>query len=98
MKLEDLIIAVKEENLSKDQLENYRDQMSNVYARMQVEMAELEKNEALFLSRREDKSVAQRKISCILFKCSVSTSPSVRLHLHLKKRVKFLCSQLSILV
>lgn len=49
MTLTELIVAVKEKNLSKDQLENYRDEMSHVYADMQIEMAELEKEEALFM-------------------------------------------------
>jgi len=47
MKLQDLIMAVKEKNLSKDQLENYRDEMSHVYAEMQMELAEVEKEKAL---------------------------------------------------
>ncbi len=64
MKLSELILAVKEKNLDKDQLENYRDQMSHLFAEMQLEMAELEKKEALWMnsSNWEDKSVAQRKI------------------------------------
>jgi hypothetical protein len=64
MRLNDLILAVKEQNLSKDQLENYRDQMSQVYAQMQIEMADLEKSEALFMDKfSTDISVAQRKIA-----------------------------------
>lgn len=47
MKLRELIEAVKEEKLSKDQLENYRDNLSNLYAEMQFELAELEKQKAL---------------------------------------------------
>lgn len=63
MKLSELIIAVKEQNLTKDQLENYRTEMSEIFAEMQIEMADLEKEEALFMSESsQDKSVAQRKI------------------------------------
>lgn len=65
MKLQDLILAVKEKNLDKDQLESYRDQMSQLFAEMQLEMAELEKEEALYLSvthTNEKDSVALRKI------------------------------------
>ena len=63
MKLQDLILAVKEKNLSKDQLEDYRDQMSNLFAQLQLEMAELEKEEAIFMEQKtEQESVAQRKI------------------------------------
>lgn len=48
MQLKDLIVSVKEKNLSKDQLEAYRDQMSHLYAEMQMELATLEKMKAIF--------------------------------------------------
>ena len=63
--LKDLITAVKEKNLSKEQLENYRDEMSHVYAEMQMELAELEKKEALFMDviqTQKDISVASLKV------------------------------------
>lgn len=67
MTLFELIIAVKEKHLSKDQLEDYRDQMSGLFAQMQLEMADLEKAEALFMDAwiGEDHkaSVAQKKIA-----------------------------------
>lgn len=63
MKLQDLIIAVKEQSLTKDQLEGYQSEMSNVYAQMQMEMADLEKDEALFMAKiTPEDSVAQMKI------------------------------------
>ena len=65
--LKDLIVAVKEKNLSKDQLEAYRDQLSSLYADMQLEMADLEKSEALFMDHEQNAtdrpSVAQTKIN-----------------------------------
>ena len=64
MTLTELIVAVKEQNLSKDQLEGYQQQMSEVYAQMQFEMADLEKQEALYMNgKNEDESVANRKIT-----------------------------------
>lgn len=61
--LKDLIVAVKEQNLTKEQLEAYRDQMSHLYADMQMELAILEKTGALFLNNKsEDESVAEWKI------------------------------------
>lgn len=67
MKLSELITAVKEKNLSKDQLENYRDDMSQLFAQMQLEISELEKSEALFLEHQQNAndrpSVAQSKIN-----------------------------------
>jgi hypothetical protein len=64
MKLQDLITAVKERNLTKDQLEAYRNDMSDVFAQMQMEIADLEKEEALFMNGKSDtESVANRKIT-----------------------------------
>ncbi len=53
MKLKELILAVKEKNLTKDQLESYRDEMSHVYADMQFELADVEKEKALFFADNE---------------------------------------------
>lgn len=61
MTLTDLIMAVKEKNLSKDQLEDYRNDMSQVFAEMQLEMAELEKEEAIFMEAT-DTTVARAKV------------------------------------
>lgn len=47
MTLKELITAIKEKNLTKEQLEAYRDDMSHVYAEMQMELAEVEKKKAL---------------------------------------------------
>ena len=65
MKLQDLIMAVKEDRLDKDQLEKYHKSMSEVFADMQMEMAECEKEEALFMAKDfgEKLSVADRKIN-----------------------------------
>ena len=63
MTLKELIIAVKEQNLTKEKLEQYRDAMSHLFADYQLEMADLEKKEALFMNRKTpDDSVAQMKI------------------------------------
>lgn len=63
MKLEELILKVKEQNLDKTALEDYRDQLSSLFAQMQMEMADLEKEEAQFMSTiGDDESVASMKI------------------------------------
>jgi hypothetical protein len=49
MKLLDLIQAVKEKDLDREQLEDYHSQISSLFAQMQLEMADLEKEEALFM-------------------------------------------------
>lgn len=63
MTLQDLIQAVKEEKLTKDQLEAYRDQLSSLFAQMQLEMATLEKEEAIYMGNKSpDNSVAEMKV------------------------------------
>ena len=59
--LKDLIVSVKEKNLSKDQLEGYRDELSGLYAEMNMEMADIEKEEALFMEKT-DTTVARAKV------------------------------------
>lgn len=49
MKLIDLFHAVKEESLTKDQLEHYRNELCSLYAEMKLEFADLEKAEAMYL-------------------------------------------------
>lgn len=61
--LSSLILAVKEKNLSKEKLEDYRDQMSHLFADMQIEMADIEKKEAMYMSIKPNEcSVAEWKI------------------------------------
>lgn len=66
MTLQELMKSVKEEHLSKDDLEKYRDQLSYLYANLQLEMADLEKQEALFMEntteKQENITVARAKI------------------------------------
>lgn len=64
IQLEQLITAVKEQNLEKDQLEAYRDQLSGLFAKMMLEIADLEKAEAVFMAGKgNDESVANRKVA-----------------------------------
>ncbi|MEI6532474.1 MAG: hypothetical protein WCO06_01400 [Candidatus Roizmanbacteria bacterium] len=66
MTLSELLVKIKEKSLSQEQLESYGDEMSALFSQMQLEMADLEKEEALFLDHcvgAEDKiSVAESKI------------------------------------
>lgn len=63
MKLIELFQAVKDDTLQKDELEKYRDQLASLYAEMSMEMAKLEKNEAMYLlsENMREKSMALRK-------------------------------------
>lgn len=64
MKLLDLITAVKEQNLDKGQLEDYHSQLSSLFAQLQLEMANIEKEEALYMNGKSgEESVANRKIT-----------------------------------
>ena len=62
MQLKELIIAVKEKNLSKDDLENYRDQMSQLFAEMQLELADLEKLKAMYMDTNSKAGVSDISI------------------------------------
>lgn len=60
MQLRDLIASVKDRSLSKEQLESYRDQMSMLFAEIQLEMADLEKLEAMFPTENYPTAVARK--------------------------------------
>lgn len=60
MTLNELILAVKEKNLTEEQLEAYRDQMSVLFAEIQLEMADLEKLEAMFPTENYPTAVARK--------------------------------------
>lgn len=61
MTFRELIEAIKEKNLSKEQLEDYHLDMSRLYALMQLEKADLEKAEALYLiDQKKESSIATK--------------------------------------
>lgn len=63
MTLKELIECVKDQKLDRQQLEAYRDNMLDLFTKMQFEMADFEKEEALFMNAKADgQSVADRKI------------------------------------
>lgn len=60
--LEQAIKSVKEGTLSKERTESYFDQMSALFAMFQLEMADLEREEALFMNgKKDEQSIADRK-------------------------------------
>ncbi len=62
MKLLDLLNAVTESNLTKQQLEDYHTTLTGLYAQMMWEMAELEKKEATyFLMIKEESELRDNK-------------------------------------
>jgi len=64
MKLIEVLKLVREENLDKEQLENYFTSLSGLFSDLQIELASLEKEEAIFMAKEQEMnvSVAQRKI------------------------------------
>jgi len=62
MRLTDLFKEVEEKTLSKEQLEDYYAELSQLMAQVAIETAGLQKKEALFMTENAHQSVAQRKI------------------------------------
>lgn len=62
MELIDLFKAVKEQHLSKGQLEAYEQQLAHLFADMNLEMAEIEKEEAVFFYERTKPDVSDISI------------------------------------
>ncbi len=63
MKLEEALLKIREENLTKTELENFRDQLAVLLAEFQLEMAQLEKLEALYMNGKgPDETAISRKI------------------------------------
>lgn len=56
MKLIDLIKAVNDRKLSRPQLEEYRDDMSSLYAQMQWELADIRKAKAIYFDENKQPS------------------------------------------
>ena len=54
MKLVEALKAVREENLSKEQLENYFTSLSGLFSDLQIELADLEKEEAIFMATKDE--------------------------------------------
>lgn len=52
MTLLELLTAVKEQTLSREELEKYRDQLCSLFADMNIELAGIEKAEAIFFYDR----------------------------------------------
>lgn len=56
MEIQDLIKGIKESSLTKDQLENYSSQLDILCAEYELELAEIEKSEAMFLANCQEKT------------------------------------------
>lgn len=62
MQLQELIVKIKDDTLTKYQLENYHSELCQLKSQLYLELAELKKEKALFMVRREAGiSIASRK-------------------------------------
>ena len=62
MKLLELIKKVNDKELSKEQLESYRDEIVNLFAQMQFELAQIRKDKAVyFLEKREKTDIGTER-------------------------------------
>lgn len=61
MTLTDLINKINEKKLPKEGLEHYRDQLSGLYSKMCIEMADILKAKALFIDGYEAKTDIEKK-------------------------------------
>ena len=59
----DLLKAVKDENLDKQQLEDYHKALSELRGEMKLELAANKKRRAMFMLQNPELSVAQRKLN-----------------------------------
>lgn len=62
MKLLDLFRESKDENLNKEQVEDFYKQMCELRADIKIELAGLTKKRAMFMLNHPTQSVAQRKV------------------------------------
>lgn len=66
--LSNLFTAIKDQSLSKEQLESYHSDLTNLYAQMMFEMATLEKAEALYFLEYKNMSAPNEKVTDIAIK------------------------------
>ncbi len=67
-KLSELFAKVQEKNLNKTELESYRDDLTNLFASMQLELADLEKKEAIYFLEYRNMSGESEKVTDIQIK------------------------------
>ena len=86
MNLVELLDAVRDENLSREQIEDYRDKLIHVHTKMQWELADIEKEEARFIySRPQEVPNVQHKAA---WKATEKGQRQIELNRFLKAVVK----------
>jgi hypothetical protein len=89
MKLSEVIQAVRENKLDKYQLEDYHDQVTVFFAEMEVKLAEIEKEGALFINSFKDMTQTER---IRMWKATEKGQEEIELKRHLEALKKLLGS------
>jgi hypothetical protein len=87
MTLLELLDAVRDESLTKTQLEKYRDDLIHVHTKMCWELADIEKEEARFIYRKTDPETPDIKIKRE-WKATLKGQRQIELNRYLKGVVK----------
>ena len=58
MNIQDIILGIEEGNLTKNQLEDYSSMLDILGAKLEIQLADVEKEEAMFLANSDEKSRA----------------------------------------
>ncbi len=86
---QDLLLAVKDENLPLALVEKYRDEMVHLHSAMQVSLADLEKAEALFILDEKTKRPDESDISIKRYwKASEKGQRQIEINRYLKALAK----------
>lgn len=89
--LAEILKSVREENLSRGQLESYEQQLSGLYAEMMIELAEKKKERALYFLERQRPETSDVSIRR-LFDASVDGQRLIELEAYVKAVSKMLSS------
>ena len=60
MKLQELFAKIKEDSLTKEQLEHFHREMSEVYAMMHLELGDIKKRKAMFMLTDPEKTAVAK--------------------------------------
>jgi len=90
--LTDLLKAVEEKHLTKTQLDEFEQAMTHLHSKMQLEMAELEKEEALYFE--EQKNAATEKVSDVAIERRWRATQSGLRQIELNRFIKTLAKEL----
>lgn len=92
MTLLELLEAVKDEHLGKAQLEKYRDAMTHLHSEFQIELADIEKREAIFFEKT--KREATEKISDVSIERTWAVTADGQRQIELNRYIKTVAKEI----